>query len=391
MKIPILSALILLLVCLMELTQSCRESSARYNSTALYDWEHPDPLNSSDQMLAHSIDTFFQHKVKSSGLNGSVLVAMEGKVIYKHNFGYLNYPKKELLTDSSTFQLASVTKPFTATAVLLLYQSKKLSIDDGVSKYIKGFPYPEITIRQLLDHRSGLANYIYLFDSIKITHNHFFSNLDVVNYFIDNKPALQATPGHRFQYCNSNYALLAYIVEQVSGEKYSAYLKEHIFLPSHMRHTYVRDINDSVKNINQTAGYQGSQWLRVSDVPYDGVTGDKGIYTTATDLYLFDQALNHGLLLDSTILKEAYSGYSYEKPGQKNYGLGWRLKEFPDSSKIIYHNGWWRGYNTLFVRMPEQGTCIIVLANKYNRNVYDIGSLYKILGLKSGEKEENEE
>ncbi|MEP7317590.1 MAG: helicase HerA-like domain-containing protein, partial [Panacibacter sp.] len=94
-----------------------------------------------------------------------------------------------------------------------------------------------------------------------------------------------------------------------------------------------------------------------------------------------------GLLLDSTILKEAYSGYSYEKPGQKNYGLGWRLKEFPDSSKIIYHNGWWRGYNTLFVRMPEQGTCIIVLANKYNR-VVDSESAYEILNAKLEEAAE---
>ncbi|MEO6169301.1 MAG: serine hydrolase domain-containing protein [Chitinophagales bacterium] len=368
---------------------SCNESSARHESHK-YAWEHPEPLNKADVLLAFRIDTFFQHKVKLAGMNGTVLVAHNGKVIYQNCFGFADYHQKTDLTDSATFQLASVSKPITATAVLLLHERNQLNIDDLVSKYIKGFPYEHITIRQLLNHRSGLANYIYLFDTMKLAKDNFITNHDVVDYFVTHKPALQATPGHKFQYSNTNYALLAYIVEQVSGKLYPVFLEENIFTPSHMYHTYVRDVTDSTRHNNQTVGYIGTKWTRVGDVPYDGVTGDKGVYTTAWDLYLFDQALNNGLLLKKELLDEAYKGYSYEKPGQKNYGLGWRLKEFEDSSRIIYHNGWWRGYNTLFVRKPEEGTCIIVLANKYNRNVYNVAPLYEMLGLKAGEKEGEE-
>lgn len=369
---------------------SCNESSARHDAQK-YVWEHPEPLNAADTLLAYRVDTFFQHRVKHAGLNGAVLVAHNGKIIYQNRFGFSDYKQKSLLTDSATFQLASVSKPLTATAILILHERKQLSIDEPVSKYIKGFPYENITVRELLNHRSGLANYIYLFDTMKLRKDSFITNQDVVNYFVEFKPALQATPGHRFQYCNTNYALLAYIVEVVSGQLFPVFMEENIFTPAHMHHTYVRDMSNAGGHHNQTLGYMGTQWTRVEDVPYDGVTGDKGIYTTTWDLYLFDQALNHGVLLNAALLDEAYKGYSYEKPGQKNYGLGWRLKEFEDSSRIIYHNGWWRGYNTLFVRKPEQGTCIIVLANKFNRSVYNVAPLYEMLGLKAGEKEEGEE
>ncbi len=370
--------------------QACNESSA-HQEAVKFAWEHPGTLSAEDALLAHRIDTFFQRKVKMAGLNGAVLVAHQGKVIYRKNFGFSNYQKRTSLTDSATFQLASVSKPFTATAVLILHQNHKLNIDDRVTAYLPDFPYDSITIRHLLNHRSGLPNYIYLFDTMKQQPDRYITNAEVVQYYIEHKPALQATPGHRFQYCNTNYALLAYLVEVVSGEPFADFLKRAVFNPAHMFHSYVRTLSDTIVPDFQTHGYIGSKWQPVAEVPYDGVAGDKGIFTTAWDLYLFDQALNHGLLLDSSLLNEAYKGYSFEKPGQKNYGLGWRLKEFAGDSRIVYHNGWWRGYNTLFVRNPEQGTCIIVLSNKLNRNVYDIAPLYEMLGLGTGMKEQEPE
>lgn len=381
---------LLLLLGQMVVSTSCNESNARYQNQQ-YAWEQMQPLSDSDLLLAHRIDTFFQHKAKRAGLNGAVLVAQHGKILYQKNFGYLQYAGKKSLSDSSSFQLASVSKPFTATAILQLQEKGRLKIDDPVAKYIEQFPYEQITIRHLLNHRSGLLNYIYLFDTMKLDAGTFINNQDVVNYFIRQQPPLQSVPGHHFQYCNTNYALLAHVVELVSGQSFGSYLSENIFKPAHMYHTYLRDVTDTVPNLNQSVAYEGSKWTKVGDVPYDGVAGDKGIYSTTTDLFLFDQALNHGLLLPKELLDEAYKGYSYEKPGRKNYGLGWRLKEMDDSTKIIYHNGWWRGYNTLFVRRPDKETCIIVLANKYNRNVYDIGPLYEILGLNPGDKEEAEE
>lgn len=376
-----------LAVLLLFSTQSCNETSAHY-SRQQFSWEQRQPLTDAEWLMADKIDTFFENKAKRSGFNGNVLVARNGKVLYQHSFGFSNYPSRQLLTDSSTFQLASASKPFTATAILILQQKRKLQIDDPVAGYISGFPYKTITIRELLNHRSGLANYIYLFDTLKRTRSGFITNREVVDYFIQKQPPLQFTPGRKFQYCNTNYALLAYLIEKISGQKFKEFVAQNIFLPAHMYHTYLYDTTDTVHRPDQTLAYAGSNWNRVEVVPYDGVAGDKGIYSTADDLFRFDQALNHGLLLSPQLLKEAYTGYSFEKPGKKNYGLGWRLKELEDSSGIVYHNGWWRGYNILFVRKPEEGICVVVMSNKYNRSVYDIGALYEILEMKNADEDE---
>jgi CubicO group peptidase (beta-lactamase class C family) len=136
----------------------------------------------------------------------------------------------------------------------------------------------------------------------------------------------------------------------------------------------------------QTKGYSGKKWTPAAYQPYDAVEGDKGIFASAYDLFLFDQALNHELLLKKETLNEAYAGYSFEKPGLKNYGLGWRLRTLPDSSKLIYHNGWWGGYTTSFLRVPEENISIIVLCNKYNKSTYLLNPLLQILGILPGDE-----
>ncbi|MFI5135907.1 MAG: serine hydrolase domain-containing protein, partial [Chitinophagales bacterium] len=369
---------------------SFKNADPPYIGTELYPWEKLVELSKSEQSLEFSIDTFFKNKVKHAGFNGSVLVADHGKIIYQNSFGYSQYESKKPLTDSSQFQLASASKPFTATAVLILRDKGEINLDDLVSKYLEGFPYDSITVRMLLTHRSGLGNYVYLFDSMKIPADSFITNQQVLDYFIQNKPSLQAAPGHHFQYCNTNYALLALIIEKVSGESYAQFLNENIFLPCHMHYTFVSDARSNHLFPNETLDYRGTHWSRVPPVPYDGVVGDKGIYSTPFDLYLFDQALDHGLLLKKETLDEAYKGYSYEKPGIRNYGLGWRLKEFPNGEKLIYHNGWWRGYNSVFDRRPDRGICVAVLTNKYNRNAYNLNGLFDLLHITDGETDEDE-
>jgi CubicO group peptidase (beta-lactamase class C family) len=191
---------------------SCNHGSAGSTpSGQIYAWEESVTLSAKEELLKENIDTFFQHKVQRAGLNGCVLVAAEGKILYRNCFGYGNYAAKAKLSDSSVFQLASVSKPFTATAVLLLSERGQLKLDEPVSTYLDAFPYPAITVRMLLNHRSGLMNYIYLFDTLKHQAK-WYSNEDVVNYFAQQKPPLQARPNSKFQYCNTNYALLASIV-----------------------------------------------------------------------------------------------------------------------------------------------------------------------------------
>jgi CubicO group peptidase (beta-lactamase class C family) len=365
---------------------SCSNSDGGHSKAEAekFPWEDSVALSTSEIRLASDIDTFFQNKVRQTGFNGSVLVAREGRVVYRNTFGIADRKTNSPLTDSSQFQIASVTKPFTATAILQLYEKKKLLLDDPVNRYLKDFPYDSVTIRMLLSHRSGLPNYIYLLDTLKLPADSFLTNRMIAEYFAEKRPPLQATPGRRFQYSNSNYAVLALLIEKVSGQSYREYLQRNIFHRCHMYHTFVRDVRSEATPLNQTQGYYGRDWNPVPPVIYDGVAGDKGIYSTPYDLFLFDQALNHGLLLKEETLAEAYRGYSYEKPGIKNYGLGWRIKEFPDGDKLIYHNGWWRGYNSSFERRPDSGICVVVLTNKFNRSTYNLSGLFDLMGIADG-------
>ncbi|MCY7410455.1 MAG: beta-lactamase family protein [Chitinophagales bacterium] len=380
--------IILVILCLwiVSCTHSSKQNLAFVDQ--LFDWEKKTELSKNQINLAQSIDTFFKSKVKHTGFNGCVLVVQKGSVIYNNYFGYADYKLKKVFNDSSAFQLASVSKPFTATAIMILYEEGKLSIDDPVKKYIKGFPYDSITVKMLLNHRSGLQNYLYVFDTIKIPADSFITNQTVAEYFIKNKPALQATPGKHFAYCNTNYALLALVIEKVSGESYAQFIHNKIFVAAHMKHSFVSDAFDEESFQNHVADYQGSQWKQVPKALADGVLGDKGVYASCYDLYLFDQALNHEILLKQSTLDLIYKGYSYEKPGIKNYGLGWRLKEFENGEKLIYHNGWWRGYNTLFCRLPVENTCIIILSNKFNKSSYDVKAVFELLQMSDGVAED---
>lgn len=383
----------MVVVIVSALISSCsRPDGGQSNEHAeKFPWEDSVALSTSEIRLASNIDTFFRNKVRLTGFNGSVLVARKGRVVYRNTFGIADRKTNSPLTDSSQFQIASVTKPFTATAILQLVEKKKLHLDDPVNRYLRDFPYDSVTIRMLLNHRSGLANYIYLFDTLKLPADSFLSNQTIAEYFAQKRPPLQATPGRRFQYSNSNYALLSLLIEKVSGQSYSEYLTRNIFHRSHMYQTFVRDVRSKSNPPNQTKGYYGRDWNPVPPVIYDGVSGDKGIYSTPYDLFLFDQALNHGLLLKEETLAEAYRGYSYEKPGIKNYGLGWRVKEFPAGDKLIYHNGWWRGYNSSFERRPDSGICVVVLTNKFNKSTYNLSGLFDLMGIADGTGTEESE
>ena len=342
-------------------------------------------LNANEQKETLFIDSIFRQEVRRVHLNASVLVADSGKIIFQKNFGYENYEQKKLLSDSSAFQLASASKPFTATSILILYQQGKLSLDAEVKNYLPSFPYNGITVRTLLNHRSGLPNYIYLMDTVKLPSDGFLTNTDVLNFFAENKPPLHFPPNTRFEYCNTNYALLVLIIEAVSNEPFDQFVKENIFLPAHMHNSFVK--TPASANANEALAYEGWKWQSIRKIPVDGVLGDKNIFASAHDLFLFDQALNHDILLNDSTLKQAYRGYSFEKRGFKNYGLGWRLRNFPDNEKLIYHNGWWRGYNSVFVRDPDQGLCVIVLCNHYNRSTYNIKAVLDEFHIGIGENE----
>jgi CubicO group peptidase (beta-lactamase class C family) len=330
---------------------------------------------------AYRIDTLFRNKVKA-GFNGCVLVAQYGQVIYKKAFGYSDLRTRDSLYINSAFQLASASKTLTAAAILLLKDRGKLSLNDPVQKHLPGFPYEGITISMLLTHRSGLGNYVYFCEPYCDKPNTYngscFNNTAVLEIMKAYKPAMYAKPGKKFEYCNTNYALLALIVEKVSGTAFPDFMEANIFRPLGMNDTWVHDVKKKVDGKKITHGFNGLG--KPEDDTYaDDVVGDKGIYSTVEDLFRWDRALYSDTLLKKETIEEAFKGYSNEHKGKRNYGYGWRTIDDGKSPKIIYHNGWWHGYNSLFLRRPADGTTIIVLSNKFNKTTYRVQGVLEIL------------
>ncbi|PWU00172.1 MAG: serine hydrolase [Bacteroidetes bacterium] len=330
---------------------------------------------------------FYENELQSSHFNGQFLVAKKGQLIYEKNAGFERLYGKDTMSSHSPLQLASVSKTFTGMGILKLWEEGKLQISDEVSKYLIGFPYPGVTIKTLLNHRSGLPNYVHVMELLGWDKNRIVSNEDVLQFLIDNKKKLQVgTPNRGFSYCNTNFALLALIIERVSGKPYPVFMKETFFAPLQMNDTYVFTMSDSARAIPSYNWRNRQEAFTFLDAVY----GDKNVFSTANDMLKWDNALVYGNLFKPATLDSAYSGYSYEKRGIKNYGLGWRMLEYPTGEKIIYHNGWWHGSNTVFARLLQDSATIIILGNRFDKNIYHAKKLFPVFGKYDAEEDTDE-
>ena len=321
---------------------------------------------------------WYDSTLKQIGFNGGILVAKKGNIIFERYSGTGHLPGNDSIDEHTPLHIASTSKTFTAMAVLKLYQDGKLSLDDEFSKYFPAFNYPGVTIRTLLNHRSGLPNYIYFMENLGWDKNKLVTNTDVLNWLINRKSELEniAPPNLHFSYCNTNYALLALLVEKVSGTLFPEYMQHHFFLPLQMKNTFVYTREDS-NSIKPSYDWKG----RLMPLNFlDAVYGDKNIYTTPRDMLTWDRAISCNLIFSPETLVQAYTPYSNEKPGIKNYGLGWRMDIYPDGKKIIFHNGWWHGSNSTFIRLLEDSATIIVIGNRFTRVIYYAKILANIFG-----------
>ena len=319
------------------------------------------------QAVRGRLDSFYMGQVRA-GFNGSVLIGYKGQILYERYFGAANREQNIPWSPVTASQLASTSKTFTGAALLYLYEHKYLDIDSPVSQFIKGFPYEGITVRMLLNHRSGLPDYTHWVLNYRKDKNTPINNEQMLALMAANKPKLEFKPNTRFKYSNTNFATLARIIETVTEKRYADFMQEYIFTPLGMTHTFVFD---PVKGFpeNATVSYKYN-WMREPVMFADGVYGDKGIYSTVEDMYRWDQSFYQNKLLSNSTMELAYGPCSFEKPGIKNYGLGWRMLCYPDGYKIIYHNGWWHGNNTCFYRFIKDNFTVIVLGNKYNSGIY---------------------
>lgn len=335
----------------------------------VYSSEAPVPLPKEKQARYNqACDRFFDSLLlRHNAFNGAILVAKDGNIVYEKYAGFDN-PRshKDSIGINTAFHLASVSKTFTAMAVCKLWEEGRLSIEDTLGKYFQGFPYPGITVKMLLSHRSGLPNYVHYLELKGWDKHKMVSNADVLASLYSMHPNLEFASGKHFSYCNTNYALLALIIEKVSGQPYPDFLQQNIFTPLGMKDTYVFTLKDTARALPS---------FQFNNRPYpmeflDAVYGDKNIYSTVRDMLKWDQALYAGKLFKQPTLDSAFAGYSWEKQGKRNYGLGWRMTFLDNGKKLLYHNGWWHGNNTAFIRLTDEKATIIVLGNKFNRRIY---------------------
>jgi CubicO group peptidase (beta-lactamase class C family) len=326
---------------------------------------------------AYQLDTFFKNLNHKHGFNGTVLIAQYGRVIYKGAFGYTNFKSKDTLTPQSSFQLASVSKQFTAMAIMRLKEKGLLSYEDEIQKFFPQFPYDSITIRHLLTHRSGLPNYMYEGDK-HITDRHTpINNNQVISLLTEYQPEPYFAPGKRFNYSNTGYSLLASIVEKVAGAPFDQFMVTQFFKPLGMTGTFISKGKDSLLVSKVATGYTGGK--RVVDISYlDGVVGDKGVYSTVEDLFKWDQALYTNQLVKQATLEEAFMPASKEMKSQ-NYGFGWRLRTIASGDPVIFHGGWWHGFKSYFMRNRKDLSTIIILTNVANSSLSHVKRMQAIL------------
>jgi CubicO group peptidase (beta-lactamase class C family) len=335
-----------------------------------------------DQRKAEKINELFTKLAKNKQFNGAILVADEGKIIYADAKGYANFAAKKELSIHSSFHLASVSKQFTAMAIMMLKEKGKLNYDEDVRKYLPNLPYEGITVRHLLNHTSGvpnIMNYIPYFmkfwDSCEVARN-----CDIPYMFNKNKPRVSFKPGQRFSYNNTGYVLLALIVENVSKVPYNEFVEKNIFEPLDMQDSKVYTIVKEPHIRNRVYGYgqYRSYYNLDEDDVRNGLMGEKGVYSSVIDLYKWDQALYTDVLVKQETLQEAFE-YGIINSGKKiNYGFGWRKAK--NDENIVYHFGHWRGFKTCIIRFLDEKKLIVILNNTGSRRIKSLSQeLIKIL------------
>ncbi|MBC7495534.1 MAG: beta-lactamase family protein [Flavobacterium sp.] len=326
----------------------------------------------------NSIEHFFKKNWGADFENVSFLVAQNGQIIYEKYNGFADKENNILNSAETPLHIASVTKVLTASAILKLVDAKKLKLTDFYITYFPQFPYPDVTIKSLLNHRSGIRKYGYFVDDKNIwKKSKEITNQDILTILETQNITKEYKTDTHFSYCNTNYVLLALLIERITGMRYKLAMKKIIFQPLGMKNTFVFD--DESGKETATPSYKGNYRKYAFDF-LDAVYGDKNIYSTPRDLLKFDLARNAPDFLSSSLLKQMYKGYSYESKGTKNYGLGIRMHEWDTGQKMYYHNGWWHGNTSSYITLVNENAVIIALSNKFTHKTYKLKCLSSLFG-----------
>jgi CubicO group peptidase (beta-lactamase class C family) len=294
----------------------------------------------------------------------SVLVLRDGQSVVRASYGLADLETGTPATPSTNYRLASVTKQFTAAAILLLAEDGRLNLGDHVSDWLPSLPpaTEQVTIHHLLTHTSGLIDYE---DVIPENLNAQLNDADVLR-LLETQERTYFRPGEGYRYSNSGYALLSLIVQQASGKSFGTFLRERIFQPLGMDDTVV--FQDGVSTVRRRAfGYthEAGRWNRTDQDQTSAVLGDGGIYSSIDDLAKWDAALYDSCLLQPSSLRAAFTPATHTDDPEVEYGYGWRI-----TGETLWHSGESVGFRNVIVRYPKRHLTVVVLTNRNEPEPY---------------------
>ncbi len=321
--------------------------------------------------LVRYIDQYYKRVWEGSDLSGGILVAKGDDILYENYRGFAREDHQKSIDKNTPLHVASVSKTLTAMAMMKLVEAGKIKLSDHLTQYFPGFPYPNVTVQTLLDQRSGLPKYEYFIPKIQPApaelSRPFITNEDVLHMIIKYKPELARDTDTGFMYCNTNFAMLALLIEKITKTPFPQAMKEMVFDPLKMDHTFIFQEKD-IPTASQSFYYGGNKLYPLDKL--DLIYGDKNVYTTPRDLYNFSKAMFSKDFLKPEFMHMVFTPYSNEKAGMNNYGLGFRMKIFDNGEKLTYHNGWWHGTNSVFAHLLKSKVTIVAIGNKYSNKVY---------------------
>lgn len=312
------------------------------------------------QKLA-TLDSSFTLLYQRGMLNGTFLVAKEGKTVYKKAFGTVAANATQSLTTASAFNLASVSKQFTSMMVMMLKEEGKLQYDDKVKQHLPDFPYDTITIRHLLNHTHGLPEYFDLATQYNTTLD-TLTNEGVLKLLKNHRPPLQFQPNSQFSYCNTGYILLASLIEKLTAEPIKRYFERKIVQPLGLKNTYIYTLTMPKSPENRVYGSKRVNGKYVANdlIRLDGVWGDGNVYSSVEDLLIWDQALLTEKLIKKATLQDAFKPAKLNDGSFSWYGFGWGLEK--EGTKVS-HTGGWVGFQTIIERHLAQQWTFIALTS----------------------------
>lgn len=342
---------------------SCESSSEPSNASVPTQSQETNPYQA-----------FLTEAFANGEFNGNVQVVQKGETVYQGSFGVRNQETGDKLDENSVFRLASVSKQFTAMAVMILKEEGKLDYDQDIREILPELPYEGVTIRHLLNHTAGLPDYV------AVLNDHWKPELeaedparliegndDILPLLAEHAPSLTITPGERMEYSNTGYVLLASIVERISKMPFEDFLQTQIFEPVGMSNTSVYDWKpgEDAALPNRVFGFtydtDGTTIISTDNHYLNGAKGDGGIYATTADLALWDRALYTSKLVPQSTLQEAYTPAVLNDGNTSHYGFGWIID--PQEDGHVYHTGGWAGFMSLIDRDMKNETCIIFTSN----------------------------